>query len=96
MKKSYMEKACLANVIGDDISEVIGEGIDDIFRAVQCDVVDKYEGKDIPVIVAVMEAIAQGLRNEMKESGNWVADEIKRYINVVIVDDTETSKADER
>ena len=92
MKKSYMEEAFLANVTGADVFKIIVAGIKDIHQTIHREIIEQYDIVDLPIIVAVLEAIAQGLRGATDESGNELADKIKSHINVVTVDGEELQR----
>lgn len=92
MKKSYIEESYLANNAGTDGFEIIKAGLDDICKAICREVFDKHMFEDFPLIIAGLEAIAQGLRNVIGENGNELADIIKSGISMAIIDGSELQR----
>lgn len=46
MKKSYMEEAYLANVMGTDVFKIIGVGVKDIHLTIHREIIDQYGSTD--------------------------------------------------
>lgn len=92
MEKSYIEAALSPGLPEEMAAKIIGTGLRNINETIDREVLGKYAAIDMPMVVAELEAVAQGIRAVTGEEANRIADSIKSRITVMSVDAAEFQK----